>query len=60
MTYTFDKDFLPGVMSHIVAYGLDVVSLTLIDNTYTIELSDNVPSEEYPHLQHEYNFQEIV
>lgn len=60
-TFTFGKRWVDGVLKHIITYGMDIVSLTLIDDTYTIILTEPIPSvEEYEHLRESYQFEEVL
>jgi hypothetical protein len=59
MTYTFEKSWISEVTSHIIAYSIDIISLNLNDQLYTIELSESLDEEQYIHLNENYGLQEI-
>lgn len=60
-TFTFGKQWVEGVLKHIMAYDIDIIALTLSDDTYTIVLTDPIPSnEEYEHLRESYQLQEVI
>lgn len=59
-TYTFAKEHLSGVMSHIEGLDYTINSLTPFDGHYTMEINDEFDPEQYQHLNEEYGFEEVV
>jgi hypothetical protein len=57
MTYTFDKAWLGEITSHIIAYSIDIVSLVLNGDMYTLQLSQSLDAEQFEHLQEHYELE---
>lgn len=51
MTYTFPKSVLAMVTDHASALDIDVLSLSLSGDTYTMTTAQPFPSEQLEHLQ---------
>lgn len=60
--YRFPSQNVTGVVSHIVAYDVVILSMTpeLAGEYYIVEVSEAFPPEEYEHLLVEYGFEEVV
>jgi len=52
VTYTCDKNKFGDIVAHALGCDLIVLKSTLInDTTYTIELSDEFPEDQFNHIQ---------
>ena len=58
-TYTFPKTELEPILSHIYAYGFDIISMTLTDDIYTMTVSGTITEDEFGPL-HEGHGLEVV
>ncbi len=58
-TYTFPKTELEPILSHIYAYGFDIISMTLTDDIYTMTVNGTITEEEFEPL-HTFHNLEIV
>lgn len=48
--YTFDKQHVLMVVDHMYSLDIEIVSLVLVDSTYTITTSSPIPEEQIEHL----------
>ena len=60
MTYTFNKQYITEIISHTATYQIDVISLNLTEDIYTMETVTAFTAEDFAHLQENYELQEIV
>jgi len=57
MTYTFDKAWIGEITTHIISYSIDIDSLVLNGDKYTIQLSQSLDTEQFEHLQEHYELE---
>ncbi len=60
MKYKSPFDNITNVVGHIAAYNIVILSMTPLDDNYIIETSEEIPEDEYEHLNIEYNFEKVL
>lgn len=58
--YTFAREHMVGVMTHIDSFDRTIVNMTPIDNQYEMELDGPISEEQFEHLRDEYGLQEVT
>ena len=58
-TYTFPKTELEPILNHIYAYGFDINTMQLTDDTYTMTVSGTITEDEFEPL-HTFHGLEVV
>ena len=59
-TYTFPKTEIESILTHIYAYGFDIISMTLTDDIYTLIVNGIIVEDEFEHLHTFHNLEIII
>ena len=59
-TYTFPKDNFNSFMYHVISLAIEIETLTLNGDTYTVVCATPFDQDEYDHLHTELQLTEIV
>lgn len=60
MKYKFPSANISGIVSHILAYDMLILSMTPVDLDYIAELTGEFSEEEYEHLNSEYGLERVI
>ena len=58
--YIFNCDFLDGVISHIAAYDITIISMVRDGLNYIVQLENPIPPDEFIHLKDGYGLRESI
>ena len=59
-TYRFPSTAITGIVSHILAYDLTILSMTPDNDYYVMELNGSISESEVVHLNEEYGLTKVT